>query len=70
MVTYRRNPEIATKKKLKSYKIFVLGKILVVTEGDDHLMSEDTRFKDLISKSADILAKDDPIKIFVSGIIL
>ena len=42
------------------------GKILVVTEADDSLISEDTRFKDLISKSADFLVKHDPIKIFVS----
>lgn len=39
----------------------------MVTEADDHLMSEDTRFKDLIAKSADFLVKQEPIKIFVSG---
>ena len=38
----------------------------MVTEADDNLISEDSRFKDLISKSADFLVKQDPIKIFVS----
>ena len=43
------------------------GKILVVTEVDDNLISEDSRFKDLFLKSADFLVKQDPIKIFVSS---
>ena len=47
--------------------LLLAGKILVVTEADDSLISEDTRFKDLISKSPDFLVKHDPIKIFVSN---